>query len=186
MTDKPTARAIATRPACGAENSAEPHTAVTSENVPTNSAANSRCIVGPPYLEVESRRHASTISRQEQLAVSADVDAGFQNYLNLFAVFCRPARLERVGLRHGDDVVSRINEVNLAGDAARKVGQEVKPSTTQFLEGHAAAERRISLLEREHVTRVGNTGAGERADRASRDRVDADLLRPKVDCKVPH
>jgi hypothetical protein len=42
MTDKPTANAIAIRPACGAENIAEPQTAPTSENVPINSAAKSR------------------------------------------------------------------------------------------------------------------------------------------------
>ena len=48
MTDKPTANAIAIRPACGAENNAEPQTALTSENVPINSAARCRCIGQPP------------------------------------------------------------------------------------------------------------------------------------------
>ena len=46
-TDRPTANATATRPADGAENSAAPHTAVTSVNVPTNSAASSRDMVFP-------------------------------------------------------------------------------------------------------------------------------------------
>src|SRR5947199_10342171 len=41
-TDRPTAKATATRPADGAENSAAPQTAVTSVNVPTNSAPSSR------------------------------------------------------------------------------------------------------------------------------------------------
>src|SRR5262249_15893582 len=40
----PTAKAIAIRPACGAENKAEPQTALTSENVPINSAARFRCM----------------------------------------------------------------------------------------------------------------------------------------------
>ena len=41
-TDRPTAKATATSPAEGAENSAAPHTAVTSVNVPMNSAPSSR------------------------------------------------------------------------------------------------------------------------------------------------
>src|SRR3954462_12508654 len=41
-TERPTANATATRPADGAENNAAPHTAVTSVNVPMNSAPSSR------------------------------------------------------------------------------------------------------------------------------------------------
>src|SRR5256885_16420788 len=41
-TERPTAKATATRPADGAEKRAAPHTAVTSVNVPMNSAPSSR------------------------------------------------------------------------------------------------------------------------------------------------
>src|SRR4029079_2565413 len=59
MTDKPTANAIAIRPACGAENNAEPQTALTSENVPINSAARCRYIATnlpklERYVKIES------------------------------------------------------------------------------------------------------------------------------------
>ena len=59
-TDRPTANATATRPADGAENSAAPHTAVTSVNVPTNSAASSRDMVFPFITRPTARSgHAS-------------------------------------------------------------------------------------------------------------------------------
>src|SRR5215467_14019655 len=51
-TDKPTAKATATSPADGAENSAAPHTALTSMNVPMNSAPNSRTILASLVLNV--------------------------------------------------------------------------------------------------------------------------------------
>src|SRR3954471_16743106 len=47
-TERPTANATATRPALGAENSAAPHTAVTSVKVPMNSALNSLVMLVSP------------------------------------------------------------------------------------------------------------------------------------------
>src|ERR1041384_4572855 len=57
MTDRPTATATATSPVDGAENSAAPHTAVTSVNVPMNSAPSSRGDMSfPPNEFVGARR----------------------------------------------------------------------------------------------------------------------------------
>src|SRR5262245_28675508 len=96
---------------------------------------------------------------------------------DLFAVFLRTAGLERIGLRHGNDVISGVDKVNLSGDACREIRQEIKPGASQFLQRDATAERRMSLLECEHISRVRNAGAGKRADRPSRDCIDPDFLR---------
>src|SRR5262249_19619925 len=84
---------------------------------------------------------------------------------DLFAVFLRAAGLERIGLRHGNDVISGVDKVNLSGDACREIRQEIKPGAPQFLQSDATAERRMSLLECEHISRVRNAGAGKRAYR---------------------
>jgi hypothetical protein len=59
-TDRPTAKATATSPADGAENSAAPHTALTSMNVPMNSAPNSRTIFASLSCSVFSPRRDAT------------------------------------------------------------------------------------------------------------------------------
>src|SRR5258706_1661123 len=91
-----------------------------------------------------------------------------------------------IRLRHRDDVVARIDEMDLAGDAGREVGKQIEPGAAELVEGHAAPERRVLLLEREHEPRVVDAGARERADRAGRDRVDADAALAEVDREIMH
>src|ERR1700733_13997170 len=69
-------------------------------------------------------------------------------------------RAKRIRLRHGDDIVTGIDEMNLAGDAGREVGEQIERSTAKLFERHAAAKRRIPLLEGKHHTRLADAGAG--------------------------
>src|SRR5262249_62392766 len=104
----------------------------------------------------------------------------------LAAVAVHPICLQRVRLRHGDDVVAGIDEMDFARDAGRQIRQEIQTSSTQLLQGDASAKRRMFLLEGEHVARVGNAGASERTDRPSRYGIDPNLLRAEIDGKIPH
>src|SRR5215468_11339456 len=61
-------------------------------------------------------------------------------------------RTERVGMRHGDDIVAAIDKMNLAGDAGREVREQVESGAAQLVERHAAMQRRMALLEGEHET----------------------------------
>ena len=89
-------------------------------------------------------------------------------------------------MRHGDDVVAGIDEVDVAGHAGREIGQQIERGTADLVERHAAAQRRMTLLEREHETRIADPGARERADRAGRDGVDADRRRPEIGRQITH
>ena len=62
----------------------------------------------------------------------------------------RADRPERVRMRHGDDVIAGIDEMNFAGDAGREVGKKIKSGAAEFVERYAAMQRRMPLLEREH------------------------------------
>src|SRR2546423_10152174 len=104
-TDRPTANATATRPADGAENSAAPQTAVTSVNVPMNSAPNSRDMVSPLIqARLPSRARITWFTRSRRGATG------------LQACLCVSTRagiggkaLQRVRVRHRDDVVAAIH-----------------------------------------------------------------------------
>src|ERR1700726_489700 len=63
---------------------------------------------------------------------------------------------ERIGMRHGDDVVAGIDEMDLAGDPGGEVGQEVEPGAAEVVEGDAATQRRMALLKAEPVACVGD------------------------------
>src|SRR5262249_12471113 len=82
--------------------------------------------------------------------------------------------LERGGMRNGDAVVAGIDEVDVAGHAGREVREQIERGAADLVERHAPAQRRVALLEGEHLARVADAGAGERADRPSRYGVDAD------------
>ena len=94
--------------------------------------------------------------------------------------------LERVGMRHGDDVVAGIDEMDVAGDAGRQIRKQIERGAADLLERHAAPQRRVALLESEHLARIADAGAGERADRPRRDRIDADRRRPEIDREIAH
>ena len=119
--------------------------------------------------------------RSLQFYSAAEVDAAFGEAVSVIdvylpAVIRRPLliRAQRVGMRHGDDVVAGIDEVDFAGDAGGKIREQIKPGAAEIVERHAAMQRRMALLEGEHGARVADAGAGQRADRSRRNRVDAD------------
>src|ERR1700745_1233846 len=91
---------------------------------------------------------------------------------------------QRVGMRHGDDVVAAIDEMNFPGYAGREVGEQLKCGAAELVQADAAMERRMPLLKREHRPSVADAGASERADRAGRNGVDADALGPEIDGAV--
>ncbi len=96
------------------------------------------------------------------------------------------AVLQRGGLWHGDDVVAGIDEVDVAGHAGGQIGEEIECRAADLVEGHAAAQGRVPLLEGEHLPCLADAGAGQRADRASGDRIDADRRRPEIDREITH
>src|SRR5438445_10614007 len=77
--------------------------------------------------------------------------------------------LERGWMRHGNDVVAGIHEVNVTGDSAREIRKQVERGATDFYQRHASAQWRVPLLKGKHLPRIGNAGAGQPADWASRD-----------------
>ena len=46
-------------------------------------------------------------------------------------------RLERVGMRHGDDVIAAVDVMRVAGHAGGEVGQKVERGGADLLQGHA-------------------------------------------------
>src|SRR5262249_44477085 len=55
-----------------------------------------------------------------------------------------------IRMRHSDDVVAGIDEVNFAGHTGRKVGEKIKTSAAEIVERDTAMQRRVTLLERKH------------------------------------
>ncbi len=49
--------------------------------------------------------------------------------------------------RHGDGRVAAIDEMHLARDGARQVGQKIERGTANLVERGLSAHRRMSLLE---------------------------------------
>src|ERR1700730_18799012 len=82
--------------------------------------------------------------------------------------------LERGRMRHGDDVVAGIDEVDVAGDAGGEVREQIERGTTDLVQRHAPAQGRVALLEGEHLPRVADAGTGQRADLPGRYGGDAD------------
>src|SRR5260370_5391393 len=95
-------------------------------------------------------------------------------------------RPERVGMRHGDDIVAAIDKMNLAGDAGREVREQVESGAAKLVERHAAMQRRMALLEGEHETRIGDAGSRQRTDGSRRNRIDANAARAHIDRPIAH
>ena len=114
-----------------------------------------RCMARPAFQRAEK--------------IAAGVDARASALLPLVQHLLRP--------RHRDDVVAGIDIMDFAGDAAGQIRQQIQRRAAEFVERHAAAERRMLLLEREHRAGIADPGARQRADRPRRDRIDADLPR---------
>src|SRR5258705_769360 len=58
---------------------------------------------------------------------------------------------QRAGLRHCDDVEAGIDELDIARDSARQIGEQIDRRTADLIERHAAPQRRMPLLEGEHL-----------------------------------
>ena len=76
--------------------------------------------------------------------------------------------------RHRDDVVAGIDEMDLAGDAAGQIRQQIKRGAAELVERDAAAAAANASAGTRTCARIADAGAGQRADRAGRNRVDAD------------
>ena len=77
----------------------------------------------------------------------------------------RVLRLQHVRSRHRDDVVARIDEVDLAGDATRERREQVEGRAADVVERRGAPQGRVGGLVVEHQPGIGDAGAGERAHR---------------------
>src|SRR4051812_8377102 len=95
-------------------------------------------------------------------------------------IAARSLRFQIVRLLHRDNVVAGIDEVDVAGDAGGKIGQQVQRSTSVFVDAAAAPQRRMLLLEREQGARTAEAGAGRGTDRPRRNRVDANAARAEI------
>src|SRR5580704_1027022 len=93
---------------------------------------------------------------------------------------------QRLGVRHGDDVVAGIDEVNFPGHARRKAGEQIKSGAAQIVERDTAMQRRVTLLKGEHRTRITYAGTGECPNRPGRDRIDPDRLAAEIDREITH
>src|SRR5262245_62701465 len=71
----------------------------------------------------------------------------------------------RVGMLHPDDVIAGIDVMNLARDAAREIAEEIHRGVADFLDRHAAPERRVVLVPLEDVAEVTNPRRPHRLDR---------------------
>jgi len=89
-------------------------------------------------------------------------------------------------MRHCDDVVAGIDEVDFAGDAGGEIREQIKPRAAEVFQRHAAVQRRMALLEGEHGAGVADPRTRKGADRSRRNRIDADGARAEVDGEIAH
>jgi len=89
-------------------------------------------------------------------------------------------------MRQPDDVVAGVDEVDLAGDAAREVGQQVQRGVADLLLRHGAVHRRALLHDAEDLAEVRDSRRCQRADGPRGNRVDADSLLAQLGGEVAH
>ena len=77
---------------------------------------------------------------------------------------------------HSGDAVARIHVDGLTGDAAGQIAEQEGSGTTHFHLGDGAAQGSLLLHVVDHVENAADGGAGQGADRAGADGVDAHLL----------
>src|SRR5437763_1608558 len=94
--------------------------------------------------------------------------------------------LQCVRMRHGDDIVARIDKMDVTGDPGRKIGQQIECRAADFLKRNAATKGRMALLKRKQLPRIANPSAGKSTDRSGRYRIDANSRRTEIHCKIPH
>src|SRR5262249_19318606 len=67
---------------------------------------------------------------------------------------------QRVRVRHGDDVIAAVDEMDFSSHAGRQVGEQVQRGAAKFLQRHPAMERRMPLLKGKHRARIPDASTG--------------------------
>src|SRR5262249_37067677 len=70
--------------------------------------------------------------------------------------------VRRVGTLHADNVIAGIDVMHLAGDAARKIGQQIKRAVADLIDCDRAAHRCVVLVPLQNVAEIADTGGRER------------------------
>src|SRR6516165_8898688 len=70
--------------------------------------------------------------------------------------------------------------MNLARDAAREIAEEIHRGIADFLDRHAAPQRRVVLVPFEDVAEVTDPRRRQRLDRTRGNGVDADVLLAQI------
>src|SRR6185437_8335018 len=102
------------------------------------------------------------------------------------AVVRRSPAIERRRGRYADDVVAGVDEVHLAGDAARQVAEQIGGGAADLVERDVELERRLRLVPLEHGPGVADGRAGQRAHRAGGNRVHADAVAAEIGSQIAH
>src|SRR3546814_15052590 len=71
--------------------------------------------------------------------------------------------------------------MDLAGNAAGEVAEQIQPGAADILDRHVALHRRVEFVPFENVAEIADSRRRQRLDRPRRDRVDADILAPQID-----
>jgi hypothetical protein len=100
----------------------------------------------------------------------------------ILAVGIAACEILRAGCR--DDVVTRIDIVDFAGDPARQRRQQIDGGAAHFLQRNRTPQRRMAFLEIEHLTGIADAGAGKRAHRPGRNGIDPYAPGPEIGGKI--
>src|SRR5690606_7281569 len=87
---------------------------------------------------------------------------------------------------HAHNVEARVDIVDFAGDAGRKVGQEVEAGTADIVDIDVAAHGGVRLLVVQHVAKARDAGGGQRLDGAGGDGVDPDAGLAEIHREIAH
>src|SRR6516162_10140567 len=120
------------------------------------------------------------MSRPHCAAAKAASGAPLPSSTSLFA----DNDVGRVGMFHADDVIAGIDVMNLTRDAAREIAEEIHRGVADFLDRHAAPQRRIVLVPFENVAKVADSGRRQRPDTTLPDGADANVLLAQISGKI--
>ena len=63
---------------------------------------------------------------------------------------------------HADDMIAGIDMVDLAGHAARHVGEQVHSGMAHVFDGHIAPQRRVAFVPSQDIAEAADAGGGRR------------------------
>src|SRR6185437_12230078 len=127
---------------------------------------------------------ASAAAARKSLDAFANIRLG--PFRRVGAVVRRSPAIERRRGRYADDVVAGVDEVHLAGDAARQVAEQIGGGAADLVERDVELERRLRLVPLEHGPGVADGRAGQRAHRAGGNRVHADAVAAEIGSQIAH